>query len=143
MIPAFFYSYVEGLKTHDVEMIASTVADELCFVTAITTLNKQRFLAMLRALYAGFPDWHYDHDVPEVREAVIAVRWRQSGTHLGTLELPGIMSIVATGIRVVIPEQYFYYKVDDLRITEIRPESIPGGAPGGIMQQLGVPMPPL
>ena len=90
MIPAFFYSYIEGLKTHDVEMIADTVADELRFVTATTTLNKQQFLAMLRALYAGFPDWHYDHDAPEVRDALIAVRWRQSGTHLGILALPGM-----------------------------------------------------
>ena len=90
MIPGFFYSYIEGLKTHDVEMIAGTVADDLCFVTATTTLNKQQFLAMLRALYAGFPDWHYDHDAPEVRDALIAVRWRQSGTHLGILALPGM-----------------------------------------------------
>jgi len=142
MIPAFFYSYIEGLRTHDVETIASTVADDLCFVTATTTLNKQQFLAMLRALYAGFPDWHYDHDVPEERDAVIAVRWRQSGTHLGTLALPGITPIAATGIRVVIPEQYFYYRVDDFRIIEIRPESIAGGAPGGILQQIGVLVPP-
>ena len=142
MIPAFFHSYIEGLKTHDVEMIAGAVADNLCFVTATTTLNKQRFLAMLRALYAGFPDWHYDHDAPEVRDGVIAIRWRQSGTHLGTLALPGITRIAATGIKVVIPEQYFYYWVDDCRITKIRPETILGGAPGGILQQIGVHVPP-
>ena len=143
MIPGFFYSYIEGLRTHDVEKIASTVADDLRFVTATTTLNKQQFLAMLRALYAAFPDWHYDHDVPEVRASVIAVRWRQGGTHLGTLALPGITPVAATGIKVVIPEQYFYYKVDERRIIEIRPEPIPGGAPGGILQQIGVLVPPV
>ena len=143
MIPAFVYSYIEGLKTHNVELIAATVADELCFVTATTTLNKQQFLAMLRALYAGFPDWHYDHDAPEVRADMIAVRWRQSGTHLGTLALSGMTPVAPTGIKVVIPEQYFYYKVDDLRILEICPDPIPGGAPGGILQQIGVHQPPL
>src|SRR5262249_12088087 len=107
------------------------------------TLDKDQFLQLLEALYAGFPDWHYDHDEPEWREGVIAVRWRQGGTHTGTFTLPGLAPIAATFKRVLIPEHYFFYRVRDEKIVEIRPEPIPGGAPRGILEQLGVALPPL
>jgi len=142
-IPTALRTYMEGLRTHHVDAIAGAVADDLAFVTASTTLNKDQFLAMLRALYAGFPDWQYDHGPPEVCDGVIAVRWRQSGTHLGILALPGTAPIPPTGIEVVIPEQYFFYKLHNDRIIEIRPDPIPGGAPRGILEQIGVKLPPL
>jgi predicted ester cyclase len=142
-VPPVLLHYIEGLKAHDVERIAGTVADDLAFVAATRTLNKPQFLAMLRALYAGFPDWHYDHDPVEVRPDCYAVKWRQSGTHLGTWDLPGMDPIPATGKQVRIPEHYFFYKVRDDQIVQIRPDPIPGGAPRGILEQVGVDMPPL
>ncbi|MGF1579615.1 MAG: ester cyclase [Gemmataceae bacterium] len=137
-LPSALISYIEGLKTHDVDRIATTVAESLAFVSPTKTLDKQQFLAMLRAIYSAFPDWAYDHDRPEIREDGIAIRWRQGGTHTGTLSLPGIESISATGKSVQIPEQYFYYKIADGLIIEIRPEPVAGGAPGGIFAQIGV-----
>lgn len=142
-IRAVLFRYMEGLKTHDVDRIASTIADDLVFVTATATLTRDQFLQMLRALYAGFPDWHYDHDEPEVQGEVIAVRWRQGGTHTGTFALAGMPSIPATGKKVAIPEHYFFYRVHGDRIVEIRPEIVPGGAPRGILEQIGMPVPPL
>jgi predicted ester cyclase len=134
--PAVLRVYIDGLKTHDVDKIAVTVADELAFVTPTRILDKQQFLSMLRALYAGFPDWHYDHDAPESRADVIAVKWRQGGTHTGTFVFPGLAPMPATGRTVMIPEHYFFYKVRGDKIVEIRPEAVPGGAPEGILQQL-------
>lgn len=142
-IPVVLRSYMEGLKAHDVDRIDGTVADDLGFVTATATLNKGQFLQMLRALYTGFPDWHYDHDDPEIRGDVIAVKWRQGGTHTGTFALPGLPPVPATGRNVKIPEHYFFYRVRGDRIVEIRPESVPGGAPRGILEQIGAQFPPL
>lgn len=141
--PVVLDSYMEGLKTHDVDRIAGTVADELAFVTATATLTKEQFLQMLRALYTGFPDWHYDHDEPEVRGDVIAVKWRQGGTHTGTFALPGLPPVPATNRKVQIPEHHFFYRIRGDKIIEIRPEQVPGGAPRGILEQIGVRMPPL
>jgi hypothetical protein len=129
---------MDGLKAHDVDQIARTVAEDLAFVGARGILNKVQFLAMLRALYAAFPDWHYDHDAPQEFEGVISVRWRQCGTHLGTFSLPGMTPVPATGTKVAIPDQCFFYKLDHGQITEIRPDPIPGGAPRGILEQIGV-----
>lgn len=141
-IPPVLLTYINGLETHDVAKIASTVADDLRFVTPTAIVDKERFLSFLHALYAAFPDWSYDHDEPEMRESAIAVKWRQSGTHAGTLSLPGLPSIAPTGTLVRIPEQFFYYRVRDDRIVEIRPEPIAGGAPQGVLEQIGVEWPP-
>jgi predicted ester cyclase len=142
-VPEILFRYITGLKTLDVSKIAGAVADDLSVITATATVNKEGFLAFLRALYAAFPDWHYDHDEPEIRAQEIVVKWRQGGTHTGTLALPGIAPVVATGKKVRIPEQFFYYRVRDNRIVEIRPEPIDGGVPHGILEQIGVEWPPL
>jgi len=142
-IPSVLLDYIHGLAAHDVERIADTVSDDLRFVAATRVLDKPQFLAMLRALYTGFPDWHYDHDPIEARTDCFAVKWRQGGTHTGTWNLPGMDPIAPTGKPVRIPEHYFFYKVAGDRIVEIHPDPIPGGAPRGILQQIGVEAPPL
>jgi predicted ester cyclase len=139
-IPEILFKYIAGLKGLDVNQIAGTVADDLRVVTPATIVNKEQFLAFLHALYTAFPDWHYDHDGPELRGEEIAVRWRQSGTHTGTFTLPGVTA-VASGKKVTIPEQFFYYRVHDNRIVQIRPDPIAGGAPQGILEQIGVGWP--
>jgi len=142
-IPQVLLEYMQGLATHDLERVAATVSDDLRFIAATRVLDKAQFLAMLRALYTGFPDWHYDHDPIEVRPDCFAVKWRQGGTHTGTWNLPGMDPIAPTGKAVRIPEHYFFYKVRGDKIVEIHPEPIPGGAPRGILQQIGVEAPPL
>jgi hypothetical protein len=143
-IPPVLSRYINGLKAHDVAAIATTVADGVAFISATRTLDKQQFLAFLTALYAAFPDWHYEHDEPEVRgDGSIAIRWRQGGTHTGVLALPASPSVAPTGKVVRIPGQFFFYKVAGRQIVEIRPQPTPGGAPGGILEQIGVANPSL
>jgi predicted ester cyclase len=142
-VPLVLHSYIDGLKTHDVTKVAFAVSEDLVFVSAGRTLNKSQFLEMLQALYSAFPDWRYDHSDPEVRGDVIAIKWRQGGTHSGTLALSGLAPIEATGRTVSIPEQYFFYRIIDERIVEIRPDPVPGGAPRGILEQIGIKTPPL
>jgi predicted ester cyclase len=140
-IPPVLLAYIAGLKAHDVEKIAATVAEELRFITRASTADKGRFLSFLRALYAAFPDWHYDHDEPEVRGDEFALKWRQGGTHTGTLFLPDKLQVPATGKKVMIPEQFFFYRVRGGLIVEIRPDPIAGGAPLGIFEQIGLEWP--
>jgi hypothetical protein len=87
----------------------------------------------------AFPDWRYDHDEPERRDdGSFTVRWRQGGTHTEALVLPGTPPLAATGKAVRIPEQFFFYKIRGGQLVEIRPEPIAGGAPWGILEQLGL-----
>lgn len=140
-IPDSILNYIEGLTSHDVDRIAAAVADDVVFVTPARTLNKAQFLAMLQGLYSGFPDWCYDHDSPQWREDVITVNWRQGGTHTGILAEPGLPIVPATGRAVQIHDQNFFYKVRDNKIIEIRPDPVPGGAPWGLLDQLGMHVP--
>lgn len=142
-LPRALARYVEGLRSRDVEKVAGAVGDDLRFVGASRTLTKPEFLAMLRALYAGFPDWSYSAGTTERMGESIAIPWRQGGTHTGTFALPGLAPIPPTGRTVSIPEQRFHYRVEGDLIVEIRPDPVPGGAPWGILEQIGVASPPL
>lgn len=143
-IPQPLRTYIDGLKRHDLDRIASSFADGIIFVTPARTMERDEILAFLAALYRGFPDWHYDHDPPVVRDdGTIGVKWRQGGTHTATLAFPGFEACEATGTSVTIPEHFFYYRVTEAGLTEIRPDPIPGGAPRGIFEQIGVALPPL
>jgi len=142
-IPPIFLEYIAGLKAHDVERIGATMADGLQVHSAGKVLAKPQFLPFLHALYTGFPDWTYDHDPPEWHGDLIAVKWRQSGTHTGVFVYPGLPPIAPTGRKVRIPEQYFRYRVAGGLLTELRPDPIPGGAPRGILEQIGISLPPV
>jgi predicted ester cyclase len=142
-VPIALRRYIEGLKSHDVDEVASTVSEDLAFVSSGRMLSKLQFLDMLRAIYEAFPDWQYDHSEPELRGDVFAVKWSQGGTHTGTLRLSGLDPIAATERTVRIHDQYFFYRVINGQIAEIRPDPIPGGAPRGILEQIGIQTPPL
>ena len=133
-----------GLKAQDVAAIGASLAEDVRFVTPVKTMANPAILEFLAALYAGFPDWSYDHDEPVRRdEGSYSILWRQGGTHTERLAFPGFEAVPATGKKVVIPEQRFFYRVGPEGLTEIRPDPIPGGAPRGIFEQIGVEQPPL
>lgn len=140
-LPPVLLTFIAGLKTHDMEQIAASVADDFCLITPVSTVKKERYLSFLRALYTAFPDWHYDHDEPEMWDEVIAIKWRQGGTHTEVFALPGLTAVTATGKKVRMPEQFFFYRVRGNQIIEIRPDPIPGGVPQGILDKIGVQWP--
>ena len=143
-IPAVLLEYVDGLRTHDIRKIGNTMADELKFISATRILDKEPALKMLTALYTGFPDWNYKYKEVEDRgQGNYAIKWDQGGTHTGTWSMPGMDPIPPTGRTVRIPEHYFYYRVANGKLTIIFPEPFVGGAPRGILEQIGVELPPL
>ena len=140
--PAPLLLYMDGLREHDLDKIRRSFAPELRFVTPLRSMDAEQTLRFLGALYAGFPDWHYDNDPPVlVSDGRWGVKWRQGGTHTGKLALPGFVEVEATNRVVAIPEHYFYYTVDETGLKEIRPDPVPGGAPHGIFKQIGVEIP--
>ena len=143
-LPSGLTQYIAGLKAHDVEMIGASLAENVQFVTPAKKMDKPMILEFLAALYRGFPDWNYDYDKPELlADGSFAVLWRQGGTHTGTLSFPGFDAVEATGKSVRIPPHHFFYRVGEAGLTEIRPDPIPGGAPRGIFEQIGVELPPV
>lgn len=143
-IPPALQTYMDGLRTHDLAKIASSFAPDIRFVTPVRTMARDEILSFLGALYRAFPDWHYDNDPPfQCADGRYGVLWRQGGTHTGRIEFTGFPGVDATGRRVVIPPHHFHYRVDEEGLHEIRPDPVPGGAPRGIFEQIGVALPPL
>lgn len=135
---------MEGLRRHDIAKIANSFAPDLRFVTPVRTMDSAQTLAFLRALYSGFSDWHYDNDPPRLMpDGSWGVLWRQGGTHTHTLALPGFPPVEPTLRTVHIPPHDFFYTVDERGLRQIRPDPVPGGAPRGIFEQIGVALPPL
>jgi hypothetical protein len=139
-IPDVLMRYIEGLERRDIAQIAGTLAEELTVILPARTLGKPEFVAFLTAVYRAFPDWHYEHDAPEAIDTAghYTMRWRQGGTHTEALALPGRPVFAATSKTVRIGTQQFFYRVAGDRIVEVRPDPAPGGAPWGILQQLGI-----
>ena len=143
-IPHVLTKYVSGLVGHDIGKIATTVSEDLLFISATRILGKAQFLEMLNALYCGFPDWRYEYDAVEDRgQGNYAIKWRQGGTHTGTWSMTGMHPIAATGKRVKIQPHYFFYRVVDEKLALIFPEPVIGGAPRGILEQICTETPPL
>ena len=143
-VPQVFLDYVSSLVDHDTRGVAATLADNMMFISATRILDKQQFVGMLNALYAGFPDWNHGYEEIENRgEGNYAIKWRQSGTHTGTWSMPGMEPIAPTSKRVQIPPQYFFYRVASNKLVLIFTEPMVGGAPRGILEQIGVEAPPL
>ena len=143
-LPSALVQYMAGLKAHDVDMIGASLAHEVRFVTPMKTMWKVEILGFLSVLYRGFPNWSYEHDEPILHEdGKYAIKWRQGGTHKGTLEFSGFEAVAATDKRVTIPPHHFFYRVGEAGLTEIRPDPVPGGAPRGIFEQIGVELPPM
>ena len=143
-IPPSLTLYMDGLRSHDLAKIEDSFAGDIQFVTPARTMESSEILSFLAALYRGFPDWKYINDPPVITgQGAIGVKWRQGGTHTETLAFPGFPAYRATGKKVTIPAHFFYYLVDDHGLHEIRPDPIPGGAPRGIFEQIGVENPPL
>src|SRR5205809_298365 len=124
-IPPVLLTHIIGLETH-VPQIASTVADNLRFVTPTATIEQGLLLAFLRALYAAFPGWHYDHAAPDLQGDHFAVPLRQSGTALARLPFPARSQWPRPASRCRSPEEFNRGRDDP--IVEIRPDPIPGGA---------------
>ena len=142
--PAALIHYMDGLRAHDVEQIASTFADEIRFVTPVKSMGRHEIVAFLAALYRGFPDWAYENEPPRrLKDGSWAVRWKQGGKHTGRLEFAGFPGVDPTWRKVEIPEHDFFYRLEHGKLVEIRPDPIPGGAPRGIFEQIGVELPPL
>ena len=143
-IPQTLSNYLAALKRHDLAGIEAALTHDCQFIGASRILSRQNFLDMMKALYTGFPDWDHGFQSIEDRSSGnYAVLWHQTGTHTGEWCMSGMAPIAPTGKRVTMPPHTFYYRVASSGISLIFPEPMPGGAPAGILHQIGADAPPL
>ena len=97
-------------------------------------------LNVMSGLMAGMPDMKYDIQQVTVNgnQATVNVKW--GGTQTGSLSLPGMPAVPATGKKVSVKDTYILTMQGD-KVSHINVDSpVDGGIPGALAQ-LGVKMP--
>lgn len=118
--------FMELMDTHQFDALEEVLSPELKLHLGATTMNRQETEAMIRGVYASFPD--LTHEVEEVLavDGRVVLRATDTGTHEGEFE-----GIAPTG-RQVTMGQIGIYRMVDGRIAEIWEQA----DHAGFMQQL-------
>lgn len=137
--------YFDALAERNLSKVAELVSDNFAFVNPVEPMNKPEFLRFMDGLLTGFPDYCFNHSDLRVQGNVVTAKLRMTGTHTHELSLPmpGLKPIPPTKKKVVLPEQRFDYAVHNGRITTITPEPLPHAGIIGLLEQIGVKLPPL
>ncbi len=137
-------AFSQALEEQDFDRAGSYLADEFVFTGPVPQqIGKQEFLAIQRAVQQAFPDWSFNHhDVQEMGEKVRGAV-QITGTHTRDLALPmpGFPVIPATGKKVSLPEEHLEFGFKGDKIASLTSDNTPGGGIGGVLAQIGVPIP--
>lgn len=118
--------YTEAINERRLELLNELVAED--YAGPRGERGPQGFAATLRALLAGIPDLRFElQDVVASPEAV-AVRWRWSGRHSGTLFnlAPSDKQVENSGIAI------YYFKAGKITRSRVETDRL------GLLQQIGV-----
>ena len=133
-------------ESGDLNKMSAMLTDDMVFAGPVPVpVGKREFMGLQSAMVAAMPDWKFNGtDYKEAGDKV-TVNFQISGTQTGELNLPmpGFPKVPATGKHVSLPKEGMTFMVRDGKISRIESANVPGGGVGGVLAQLGVPMPPM
>lgn len=131
-------AFTSALNAQQWGEVARYLTDDFVF-SGVTPqpIGKQEFIAAQRQWAAGVPDWHVTFENPRTEGNTVQATSSITGTHTNTLALPGQPSLPATGRHVQTKDA----ATATIRGDQIASLTITPGSPG-ILEQLGLPMPP-
>jgi hypothetical protein len=121
----------------DLHKAADYLADDFKFIgVAPQPFGKQEALGLWTALRAALPD--FNHNMRDLREAgnMVYAVVEVTGTHTGTLNVPGVVSLPASGRPLHNPAERIAITVRNGKAVEWEIEHTPGGGLSGILGQL-------
>lgn len=108
---SLYESYLEACNEHDFDRMTTFYASTIRIndaPTAAANVTRQ-FVPLVQA----FPDWHWEVRSQLVDDALVALHFSVTGTHLGVFR-----GIAATGRRVRTSE-FTLYRVEDGKFTDV------------------------
>jgi predicted ester cyclase len=133
---------MKAWEANDEQTLSSLVADD--FVMTGPTpqpLGKAEFIGFMHTLLAALPDFAFNVSRFEENGETIVTYTHITGTHSGTLALPGMPPVPATGKKVVIPEEVHTYTIRDGKLHSLVTDARPDAGVMGLLSQLGVLLP--
>ena len=135
-----------ALEAREFEKAASYLADDFVLSGPVPQpIGKQEFIAVQAAFENAFEDWSFNsHGEVEQGDKVISAV-QITGTHTRDLvvPIPGMPTIPATHKKVSLPEEHLEFTFKGDKIVSLTSDNVPGGGVPGVLQQIGVPLPPM
>jgi hypothetical protein len=133
-------------EAKDVASLAACLADDAVFRGFLPQkIDKEQFIADVRALCTAFPDWSFNahflnQQILGKRTTSVLFVTQISGTHNGDLILPGLPIIPVTGTRITLPTRHLECIIEDDFISEIAADFSPNGL-AELLASLGMDLP--
>jgi predicted ester cyclase len=133
---------LRGLSHFSPESAGKHLTDDFTFSGPVPeTIGKREYLDIHSQLKRAFPDWQFNVSNLSEKGNTVSGSVQVTATHTGTLTLPGLPPVEATGKLVKIPSEGFTCTFKGDKIAEFSVEKVRGGGLSGIFQQLGVRLP--
>lgn len=133
---------MKAWENNDADTLSPLVAED--FVMTGPTpqpLGKADFIGFMHVLLAALPDFAFNVSRFEDSGDTVVTYAHISGTHKGTLALPGLPPIPATGKKVALPEEVLTYTVKNGKLQSLVTDARPDAGVAGMLAQLGVALP--
>jgi predicted ester cyclase len=133
---------MKAWENNDADTLAPLVAED--FVMTGPTpqpLGKADFIGFMHVLLTALPDFAFNVSRFEENGDSVVAYSHITGTHKGTLAIPGLPPIPATGKKVALPEEVQTYTVKNGKLQSLVTDARPDAGVAGILAQLGVALP--
>ncbi|MGK0183066.1 MAG: hypothetical protein ACI9YB_002374 [Halioglobus sp.] len=104
-------------------------------------LSKEDWLEAQKAVREAFPDWSFHlSSTRKIRDDAVDVVVKITGTHTELLMLPfpEFRTIMASGVKIELPEERVTVTLNEGKIAAMHLHNIEGGGIAGILQQLNI-----
>jgi hypothetical protein len=135
-----------AIESGDMDKAGSYMSDDFVFSGPVPEpISGAQWLGLQRLLLVAFPDWSFNLSDVQVTGNVARTTHQITGTHTGDLDLSpmSLPVIPATGKSIKLPVEHAELTIEGNKAVRLHVPDVSsdGGVPG-ILQQLGVEMPP-
>jgi len=132
-------SSLRAWEANDADTLNSLLTDDFTFSGPVPQpLNKVEFIGFMQAVLAVYPNFAFNERSITEQGDLVSVTFCITGTHTGTLSLPGLPSIPATGEVVASPIEVQHFRVSGGKIMAVVAELVSQGIIPKLLTQLGV-----
>jgi predicted ester cyclase len=138
----FVRAGMKAWEANDADTLSPMVAEDFTLTGPTPQpLGKGEFIGFMHVLLAAFPDFAFNISRFEENGDTVIAYSHITGTHTGTLALPGLPPIPATGKKVALPQEVQTYTVKNGKLQSLVTDARPDAGVAGILSQLGIPLP--
>lgn len=134
-----------GLKAWEADdeaKLSSLLAENFVFSGPVPQpLDKAGFLGFMHIMLTAFPDFAFNVSHIEENGDTVTVHTHITGTHTGTLALPGMPAIPAAGKKIALPHEIQTYSVKNGKVSSLATDARPDAGIPAILAQIGVTLP--